>query len=304
MSERVQKPDAILIAGPTASGKSKLALELARRYGGEIVNTDSMQIYPVLRVLSARPDEVDMAQTPHHLYGYAPIEEPYSVARWLEDAKQKANELWKRDVVPIFVGGTGLYFKALEEGLAGTPDIPSQIRAEIRADLLRDGSEKLHGRLQKLDPKGAENLQPSDGHRIARALEVVVSTGNSLQFFQNQPVSQPLLSGKNCQRLVLMPERSLLHTRINSRTEQMMDEGAIDEVRALLALNLPIEATVLKAIGVPQLSDFILGKQALNESVEKIRAATRQYSKRQSTWFKGQFSDDWQFAKSLGEFEL
>ncbi len=291
----MQRPDIILIAGATASGKSKLALDLAERWGGEIINTDSMQIYPRLRVLTARPDAVDMAQIPHHLYGYAPIQEAYSVARWLEDVKKTVDGLYARGVVPIFVGGTGLYFKALEEGLAGTPEIPSKIREKIRGELILGGSQTLYDQLIELDPEGAKKLKHTEGQRIARALEVVVASGKPLQFFQDQPVPTPLLSGKNCQRTVLLPDRAVLHQRISERADLMIEQGAIEEVRGLLALELPEEATVLKAIGVRQIRDYILGKQNLKEAIMRVKAATRQYSKRQSTWFRGQFSSDWRF---------
>ncbi len=291
----MQKPDAILIAGPTASGKSSYALEMAQQWGGEIINTDSMQIYQILNILTARPEKTDLQQIPHHLYGYVDVQRAYSVSRWLKDAGKKAEELWAKGVVPIFVGGTGLYFQALENGLADTPEIPFEVRNEIRNALLEHGSEKLHGRLKKLDPKGAAILRPTDGQRIARALEVVSVSGKPLAYFQALPVGAPLLRDKNCFRHVLMPERSDLHQRINARTEQMLEVGAVEEVRELLSLNLDPGATVMRAIGVKQISDYIQGKQSLKECTEKIKAATRQYSKRQSTWFRGQFSDDWQF---------
>ena len=291
----MQKPDAILIAGPTASGKSKFAVEMAQQWGGEIINTDSMQIYQVLNVLTARPDRADLEKIPHHLYGYVDAKIAYSVSRWLKDASQKAEELWERGVVPIFVGGTGLYFQALENGLAETPEIPSEIRSEIRQSLAENGSECLHEQLQKLDPKGAALLRSSDGQRIARALEVVSTSGKPLSYFQALPVSTPLLGDKACLRHVLMPERPILHRRINARTEQMLANGAIEEVRELLSLECDPGATVLRAIGVKQIGDYIHGKQSLNECQDKIKAATRQYSKRQSTWFRGQFSDEWQF---------
>ena len=291
----MENPGAILIAGPTASGKSKFALEMATRWGGEIVNTDSMQIYSVLNILTARPDGADLEKVPHHLYGYVDVNEAFSVSLWLEDATQKANQLWDKGVVPIFVGGTGLYFQALEEGLAQTPEIPMDVRAQIRTALDVEGSEALHLRLKKLDSLDADALQPTDGHRIARALEVITATGKPLSYYQSLPVANPLLGDKKCKRYVLMPERSLLHSRINKRTDDMLEEGAVDEVRSLLALNLRQDSTVLRAIGVKQITDYIHGKQTLNECAEKVKAATRQYSKRQSTWFRGQFSDEWEF---------
>jgi tRNA dimethylallyltransferase len=289
----VTRPDAILIAGPTASGKSKLAIEEAERWGGEIVNTDSMQIYPILDVLTARPDPEDRARIPHHLYGTAAPEIAYSAARWLEDAGTIAQAIWARGSIPIFVGGTGLYFRVLDQGLANTPNIPEDIRVSIRNELKRSGSEKLHCQLAELDPEGAARLKPGDGHRIARALEVVTATNQPLSFYQNSPREDPLLAGKMARRLVLMPSRPALHTRINSRSEWMFDNGAVDEVAALLKLQLPADATVLKAIGVRQIGSFLHGEISLNQALEQVKAATRQYAKRQSTWFRGQLNQYW-----------
>lgn len=291
----VQRPDAILIAGPTASGKSKLAIDEALRWGGEIVNTDSMQVYPVLDVLTARPDADDLKKVPHHLYGFADPAAPYSVARWLDDAQSVAEEIWKRDRIPVFVGGTGLYFRGLQDGIAETPEIPANIRTEIRSELSQFGSEKLHQKLSSLDPVGAAKLRPGDGHRIARALEVILATGRSLSHYQNQPHSDAILAGKSARKIVIMPERALLHSRINQRADWMIENGAVEEVEALLKLNLPPQVTVLKAIGVSQLGSFLHGKLSLNEAKEQIKAATRQYAKRQSTWFNGQFDENWMF---------
>jgi len=291
---RVTKPDAILIAGPTASGKSRLALDVARRCGGEIVNTDSMQIYDALRMLTARPSVKDEAVIPHHLYGFIPPEENFSVAKWLEQAKAVASEISARGNVPVFVGGTGLYFKALENGLADVTDIPEEIRTPIRRALAEDGSEKLHQRLVLVDPEGAGGLRPSDGQRIARALEVFETTGKSLKCFQQAAQSTAFLKERLVEKILLNPERSKLHERINLRTAQMMEEGAIDEVRKLIALDLPPEATAMQAIGVKPLGAHVEGEISLEEAIEKTRAATRQYAKRQSTWFRGQHGDDWQ----------
>ncbi|MEP1208774.1 MAG: tRNA (adenosine(37)-N6)-dimethylallyltransferase MiaA [Rhizobiaceae bacterium] len=288
-----------MIAGPTASGKSKLAINEAIEWGGEIVNTDSMQIYPVLDILTARPDADDLGKVPHHLYGFAELDKPFSVAQWLEKAKLVADEIWARGRIPVFVGGTGLYFRGLLEGLAETPEIPSELRAEIRAELEQFGSEKLHRKLAEIDPAGAAKLRVSDGHRIARALEVISATDLPLSHFQNLPQSRPLLAGKNTRKIVLMPERSVLHARINQRTDWMLENGAIDEVEAFLQLDLPPQATVLKAIGVRQLGSFLHGKLTLKQAAEQIKAATRQYAKRQSTWFNGQFDDSWDFLRNI-----
>ena len=291
----VERPDAILIAGPTASGKSKYALDLAERWYGEIVNTDSMQIYPVLDILTARPDAGDLKQVPHHLYGFASLDEPYSVARWLKDATSVAEEIWTAGKIPVFVGGTGLYFKGLDEGLTKIPEIPNAIRSDIRQRLICDGSEVLYEQLLALDAEGAAQLRPSDGQRIARALEVITATGQPLSLFQRAPMAPSFLAGKNVMRTILMPERDVLHDRINRRADWMLEDGALGEVERLLALNLPEEATVMKAIGVKQLRNYIYGEYSLNHAKTLIKAATRQYAKRQSTWFRGQFQKKWDF---------
>ncbi len=289
----MSRPDAILIAGPTASGKSHLALDLADRWNGAIVNADSMQVYPVLRVLTARPDDSVEALLPHHLYGHADLRHPYSVAQWLADVRLALARVRKSGRIPVIVGGTGLYFQTLERGLAEVPDIPRAVRDEVRRSLIDDGSVQLHEQLRRLDPQGAAALRASDGQRIARALEVVTATGRPLSAFKAQQTVTSLLDGMQVDRIILEPERSLLHQRINLRTEQMIDAGAEDEVRALLTLDLPSDATVLKAIGVSQLASCIHGEFSLNHALEKIKTLTRQYAKRQSTWFRGQLDSQW-----------
>ena len=290
----VQRPDAILIAGPTASGKTRHALELANQFDGEIVNADSMQVYPVLRVLTARPDDDELAQAPHHLYGHAAIEKPYSVARWIADVEGVLVDLKNRDKVPIFVGGTGLYFRALLEGLSPVPDIPEHIRNDVRASLIEEGSEALHLKLQQLDHEAAARLAPGDSHRIARALEVVLATGNPLSVHHAQDDGLGgILSGIASEKVILLPGKPILHERIHQRADLMMKFGAVEEVEKLLSLNLPSEATVLKAIGVKQISSFLEGNISFPQVLELLKTATRQYAKRQSTWFRNQFDDSW-----------
>lgn len=289
------RPDAVLIAGPTASGKSGMALNLANRWGGEIVNVDSMQIYPVLDVLTARPPVDDLNRFPHHLYGCADPAAAWSVERWRLDAERVMADIRHRGAVPIFVGGTGLYFRALDDGLSRVPEISSEIRESVRNNLQTLGSEALHKQLKTLDEAGAFRLKPGDSHRIARALEVVLSTGKPLAHFQAELDSPPLTKGLNCERIVLFPPRLLLHERINARAEWMLDNGAIEEVEKLLALDLPASATLLKAIGVRQISEYLCGKIDRPTLVAQLQAATRQYAKRQCTWFRGQFGPEWRF---------
>ncbi len=290
----VQKPEAILIAGPTASGKSKLALDLAAKHGGEIINTDSMQVYPVLDVLTARPAAEDLQAAPHHLYGHAELKRPYSVMRWLQDVKPVLSDVVGRQKVPIFVGGTGLYFRALLEGLATVPEIPEEVRRQIRTDLTEIGAESLHARLAKVDPEAADRLKPGDGQRIARAFEVFTATGKPLAFFQSQLGEPALIGAESVEKILVLPDRSLLHQRISDRADVMLEQGAVEEVRALLALDLPDDATVLRAIGVAQLREVLLGEQSPDAALEQLKIATRQYAKRQSTWFRNQFDESWQ----------
>lgn len=297
--ELVKKPDVVLIAGPTASGKSKMALELANRYDGEIINTDSMQIYPVLDVLTARPEAEDLTIVPHHLYGFARLDESYSVAKWLNAVEPLLADLKLRKKTPVFVGGTGLYFTALLEGLTPVPEIPTEIRQRVRRDLIENGAQDLYGELAECDAEYAANLRPSDGQRIARALEVVLATGKSLATFQKMGNSTPLVGNENIQKLLILPPRNVLHERINLRAEIMKNSFIVEEVKALLALDLPADSTVLRAIGVSQLESYIHGKESLDDAITRIKAATRQYSKRQSTWFNNQFGSDWEKITSL-----
>ncbi len=293
MSVEQDQPDAVLIAGPTASGKSRLALDMARRWDGEIINTDSMQVYPLLQVLTARPSEAEMEGIPHHLYGHAPLDEPYSVARWVEDVRPVLADIRSRNKVPIFVGGTGLYFTALLKGLASVPPIDPKIREDVRARLDRDGAASLHTELQRLDEEGAASLRPSDGQRIARALEVVLSTGRPLSDHHRDGARSALLSELLLERMLVLPERDILHERINARSQLMIEQGAIDEVVRLNEMKLPEKSTALKAIGVPQISAYLAGMIDQKDMIDRLQAATRQYAKRQSTWFRNQLDASW-----------
>ncbi len=258
-----------------------------------IVNADSMQVYPVLQVLTARPSDDEMHGIEHRLYGHAPLEQPYSVARWGEDVGVLLDGLAGRDVVPIFVGGTGLYFRALEQGLSPVPQIDAAVRAEVRQRLVRDGAQALHGELAAKDPEGAAVLRPSDGQRIARALEVVLSTGTPL-VEHHRAIQPAILDGWTLEKVIVEPPRPVLHARIAARADWMLRNGAIAEVEALRALVLPPEATVSKAIGVAQIGAMLDGDLTRAEGLAKLIAATRQYAKRQSTWFRGQMDGTWQ----------
>lgn len=285
--------NAILIAGPTASGKSRLALDLARRSGGTVVNADSMQVYSVLRLLTARPSKAEMGAVPHLIYGHVHPREDYSTGRWLDEVEACVAAGAFDAAPPIFVGGTGLYFKALLEGLSPMPDIPTPIRQGWRARLDNEGAVRLHALLAERDAAAAAVLQPNDGQRILRALEVLEASGRSILDWQAAR-GRPLVDADSARLMVLEPDRASVVARIEKRFDAMVEEGALEEVRALLALGLPARMPVMKAIGVRELAAAMAGTMTLPEAVAKAKAATRQYAKRQSTWFRNQFDSRWQ----------
>ncbi|NKL06787.1 tRNA (adenosine(37)-N6)-dimethylallyltransferase MiaA [Rhizobium leguminosarum] len=293
MENLLSTVNAILITGPTASGKSALAVELARRYDGAVVNADSMQVYDTLRVLTARPSEQEMQGVPHHLYGHVPAGAAYSTGAWLRDVSALLPGLRDAGRLPVFVGGTGLYFKALTGGLSDMPEIPEALREKLRARLLEEGPDGLHAELAEADPAMAASLNRQDGQRIVRALEVVKATGQSIAGFQSRSGPVVIDAAEAC-KIVVLPDRAVLHQRINGRFEKMLQQGAEDEVRALLALDLPAEAPVMKAIGVSQITAMVRGEMTRDEVLEKGAAATRQYAKRQMTWFRNQMDDSWE----------
>lgn len=294
---RRQDISALLIAGPTASGKSALALELARDLGGEIVNADSMQVYSVLDRLTARPDAADLAQAPHHLYGHVSPDTAYSTGAWLDQATQAIAGIRARGALPVVVGGTGLYFRALTGGLSDMPAVPDAIREDLRARLESDGVEALHQELSRLDPEMAARLRPADRQRILRALEVVVATGQSITRFQGRG-GEKIVDPLSARCIVIEPERALLRARINARFAKMVDEGAVEEVKTLIAMNVPPQHPAMKAIGVSQIADYLAGRQSLDQAIELASAATRQYAKRQMTWFRNQLDESWERLQS------
>ncbi|MGR9129952.1 tRNA (adenosine(37)-N6)-dimethylallyltransferase MiaA [Rhizobium leguminosarum] len=293
MENLLSTVNAILITGPTASGKSALAVELAKRHDGVVVNADSMQVYDTLRVLTARPSEEEMQGVPHHLYGHVPAGAAYSTGGWLRDVSALLPTLRAAGRLPVFVGGTGLYFKALTGGLSDMPEIPEALRKALRSRLLEEGTDGLYAELAVADPAMAASLNRQDGQRIVRALEVMKATGRSIADFQGQsgPV---IIDAAQARKIVVLPDRVVLHQRINGRFEKMLQQGAEDEVRALLALDLPAEAPVMKAIGVSQITAMVRGEMTRDEVLEKGAAATRQYAKRQMTWFRNQMDDSWE----------
>ena len=283
---------AILIAGPTASGKSALALTLAKRLNGVIINADSMQLYEDLRLVSARPSAEEEAVAPHRLYGVLPASTAFSTGAWLRMAEQELKAVWANDQMPIFVGGTGLYFKGLTEGFAEMPDIPQEIRSRARAIADTDGVAGLKRCLiAEGDPASAETL--ADPQRLARALEVLLATGRPLKAWQQEAQSQPLLSAQACCRVVLAPPRPWLHKRIEQRARLMVSEEGLAEVRRLLAKGLSQKLPAMRAIGVPELGACFAGDADCADTIHRLTVATRQYAKRQETWFRNQMAD-WQ----------
>jgi tRNA dimethylallyltransferase len=285
----VAGPDAVLIAGPTASGKSALALKLARDYGGAVVNADAMQVYRELRVLSARPDAAEEELAPHYLYGFVSAFEPFSVGRWLDAARDTLEQVRAKGLVPIVCGGTGLYFAALLNGLSPIPEIHASIRVEARQKLAELGNERFHATLSARDPVMGERLAPGDSQRLVRAWEVIEATGQSLAEWQMLK-GEPVLTG-DLVRFVLKPNREWLVARIAKRFRAMIDEGALEEVRALRDGGLSGDRPAARALGVPPLMAHLDGRLSLEQAVEQAIVETRQYAKRQMTWFRHQMPD-------------
>jgi tRNA dimethylallyltransferase len=281
---------AVLIAGPTASGKSALALELAQKTGGVVINTDSMQVYRDLRILTARPTAAEEAQAPHRLYGHVDAAINFSAGAWVSDAAKVLAQARAQNRLPIFVGGSGLYFKALTRGLSAVPPIAAEVRQEVRARLERDGVEALHAELAQKDPVSAERLKPRDRARIARALEVVEATGRSLTDWHREGLP-PLLPPGEFSALFLAPEREELYARIDARFDAMLGAGALEEVAALAARKLDPLLPAMKAHGVPALIRHLRGEITREEAAEIGRADTRHYAKRQFTWFRHQLPE-------------
>lgn len=278
-------PPAILIAGPTASGKSGLALALAERLGGVVINADSMQVYRELRLLTARPSPEEEARAPHALYGFVPGGEAYSAGRYADDAARAIAEARAAGRVPIVVGGTGLYFKVLLEGLSPVPAADPAVRARWRAEAASRPARELHAILAARDPEMATRLMPTDPQRIVRALEVLDSTGRSLADWQRQ-AGRPVLQESETRRLLVLPDRAAHGAAIDARFDAMMAAGALDEVRALAATGLSGELPIMRALGVAALTAHLDGRLSIEDAVAAAKVETRQYAKRQGTWLR------------------
>jgi tRNA dimethylallyltransferase len=279
---------AILIAGPTASGKSAAALELAQALDGLIVNADAMQVYAELEILSARPAHEDVRLAPHRLFGHVPARQAYSVSRWLADAREALDEAWGQGRAAVVVGGTGLYFRGLEQGLADVPDVPPEIRARWRRALAERGSQALHEELTSRAPDEGRRLRPSDGQRIVRALEVLEATGEPLAAHHAKGAAMSPLADAAVSRIAIVPVRDALYRRCDARFVQMMEQGALDEVKRLMALDLDPALPAMRAIGVRALVRHLAGDIDLDEAMRIAQRETRNYAKRQLTWLRHQ----------------
>ncbi len=284
------QPAAVLIAGPTASGKSAVAMALAERHNGVVVNADSMQVYRDLRVITARPTVAEEARVPHRLYGHVDAAEIYSAGRWSRDVAEAMTAIAAAGRLPIVVGGTGLYFKALTTGLAAVPAIPADIRAAVRTRLETEGVGPLYAELIERDSVTAYRLMPNDRTRIARALEVVLATGRSLSDWHRDSTAAAVDPARAI-RLFVSCERKELVARIETRFAAMLDSGALDEVRALAGRGLNPLLPAMKAHGVPWLIRHFNGEISLDEAAAGGVMDTRRYAKRQLTWFRGQMKD-------------
>jgi tRNA dimethylallyltransferase len=286
-----EKRPVIIVAGPTASGKSALALAIAEEFDGVVINADSMQVYRELRVLTARPTELDEQRAPHRLYGVLSASERCSAGRWRAMALSEIADAHSAGKLPIVCGGTGLYLKALTEGLSPMPDVPSAVSDTVRRRLHSEGAAGLYSELESRDPAMAERLEPGDAQRVARALEVLEATGRSLAEWQSAP-AEPPPGDLRFLTILLSPPRDWLYVRCDRRLRKMMDEGALGEVRRLIAMDLDPDLPAMKALGIKELAAYLAENKVFEEALAAAQQATRRYAKRQMTWFRHQIVAD------------
>lgn len=286
------RKNVIIIAGPTASGKSDLALDLAEEFGGVVINADSMQIYEGLEVVTDSPKEVARFRAPHRLYGVWDPAMPFSVGQWLELAMQEIRDAHQAGLIPIVVGGTGMYLQTLIKGIAAIPPIPLAVRENVRNLLAEKGSVMLHAELSKFDPKTAARLNVSDGQRIARAIEIFEATGKSLTHWHAEGAQSKISPEFKFWSVLLKPPRQFLYAACDARFEEMLKTGALDEVSALVDRKLDPKLPAMKALGVPEIIKYLAGELLFEEAVSAGQQTTRRYVKRQGTWFKNQFIAD------------
>lgn len=285
----MSQPLITLIAGPTASGKSRLAMQRARETGAVIINADSQQLYADLRVLSARPSVEDEAEIPHRLYGVADAADAWSVGRWSRAVMDLLAELAAEGRPALLVGGTGLYFNALTKGLAEIPPVQADIRDAVQVEFDAEGEAAFRRRLAEVDPAAEAAIFPADRQRLVRALSVHRASGRALSDWKAD--TRPLLAPGSYDALVVEPERERLYASCDARVDMMMAQGALDEVRALVTRDLPPELPAMKAVGVRELADHLAGDLSLDDAVAAVKQATRNYAKRQLTWFRNQQRD-------------
>ena len=290
-----QQPSITLIAGPTASGKSALALKLARETGAVILNADSQQLYADLRVLTARPSEADEALADHRLYGVADAADAWSVGRWSRAALAEIERLGEGAPV-ILVGGTGLYFLSLTRGLADIPDVPLEVREEVEADYVTLGEAAFRARLAIADSTSAAAIERGDRQRLIRAMSVLASSGRPLSAWRAQ--TRPLLAANAWRGVVMEPDRGALYDACDRRVDRMMTDGVLAEVEALLARGLDPSLPAMKAVGVRELADLLRGRCSRQQATDALKQATRNYAKRQLTWFRNQ-TPDWRRASGV-----
>ena len=281
---------AVLIAGPTASGKSAVAMEVAEQMNGVIINADAMQLYKELEVLTSRPSTDDERRVPHRLFGCVAGAEAWSSGRWLTAARDAMETAWSKGQVPVVAGGTGLYFKVLEEGLSPVPAIPAEVRLHWRARMEAEGPAALHAELARRAPDDAARLDRQDSQRIVRALEVVDATGSPLSEHFGKARDGAVLAGAAVRRAVMMPPREELYAACDARFEAMLARGAVEEVRALLDAGLAADLPVMKAIGVKPLAALLAGEMTEAEAIALTQRQTRNYAKRQMTWIRNQMN--------------
>ena len=296
-----QEKKVILLAGPTASGKSKLAIKLAQYFNGEIINADSMQIYKEISILTSKPNSQDTKIIKHHLYGFNSVKKKFSTGLWLEMVIKKIEEQWENGRTPIVVGGTGLYFKALTDGLVKIPDIPNNMRTQIRKLHKKIGQKKFFIQLIKLDPLAKSFVLPSDTQRSMRAYEVKKFTNKSLFEFTKKTKSN--FNSNVFKKLFINIPRELLHKKIEKRVEKMFNEGAVDEVKKFCKMKVNKELSSNKIIGIKEIRDYLKGKTTVIKAKELISQKTRQYAKRQFTWARGHMKS-WEMVYSPNINEL
>lgn len=281
----------VFIAGPTASGKSAWAIELAKTFNGEIINADAMQVYEDLQILSARPTISEMQGVPHHLFGHIAGNIRYSTGQWLREVQPVILDCLAREVVPILVGGTGLYFKALLEGLAKVPAISQDVFESVETILENEGIASLREEALRIDPRATQRILGDDPQRLSRIVSVYRDTGRPLSVWQSE--TRPIIPKQFCQCAVLIPDRSVLYERINARFENMITSGGLNEAKSVFAKNYDNSLPIMKAIGVRQLQGYFAGDTNLDDSIALASRDTRRFAKRQLTWFRGQ-ARNWQ----------